>query len=69
MADVVDDVENLEIAVFVPVQLWLEVHDVRGRVKTVESMLKSHGYKVTVTQDDLPLLRQTNIFAVFATRR
>jgi len=50
-------------------QLWIEVHDIRGRLKTIQDMLRSHGYKVTVSQDDLPLLDTLHIYAVFATRR
>ncbi len=50
-------------------QLWLEVHDVRGRLAHIVSMLRQRGYTVTASKDDLPVMDAMAIFAVFATRR
>lgn len=47
-------------------QIAMEVHDISGRVATVESILKSRGYNVTSLQDSL--YEGTNHVNVYAAR-
>jgi 31-O-methyltransferase len=49
-------------------QAYIEVHDIDGRVKQLDSLLKHHGFKTTVVQDDLAVLKVLNIYSIYATR-
>jgi uncharacterized protein (DUF302 family) len=44
------------------------VHDVNGRLKKIEDMLTSRGYKV-MTAVDMAFLGTIGVYAMFATRR
>jgi FkbM family methyltransferase len=47
-------------------QVVVEVHDLDGRLERVARLLEGHGFKVAAEQDTL--LRETNIFNVYAVR-
>jgi len=49
-------------------QLVVEVHDIDGRVKLVEDLLKSKGFKINVSQENLELHKIFEIFIISATR-
>ena len=48
-------------------QAVIEVHDEQGCLAEIQSLLSRHGFEVTTRQD--PLLKGTNLFTVFASRR
>ena len=48
-------------------QAVVEVHDEKGALAKVESLLATHGFEITAEQD--PLLEGTTLHTVFATRR
>jgi amino acid adenylation domain-containing protein/FkbM family methyltransferase len=47
-------------------QIIVEVHDVGGRLNQLTSLLKKHGYVLTVEQD--PLLKDTDLYNIYALR-
>jgi 31-O-methyltransferase len=47
-------------------QAVIEVHDENGSLDEVQDLLKKHGFAVAVEQD--PLLKNTTIFTVFASK-
>ncbi|MFD4763041.1 amino acid adenylation domain-containing protein [Streptomyces sp. NPDC058439] len=70
------DVENAEYEVLRGIherdwprirQLVVELHDVDGRLDTVLSLLKEHGYEVVCEQDN-QLLRNTPLYNLYARR-
>ncbi|HEX8282859.1 MAG TPA: amino acid adenylation domain-containing protein [Pyrinomonadaceae bacterium] len=69
------DVEKAELDVLAGVedrdwakvrQVVVEVHDVGGRLQSVESLLTKHGFRLTIDQDEW--LRGTNLYNVYATK-
>lgn len=49
-------------------QFVIEVHDINDRVKTICSLLESHGFQTIVEQEDWHSHRLLSIFTVFARR-
>ena len=47
-------------------QVVVEVHDLDGRLGRITSLLKEHGFSVTIEQD--PLLKHTELYNVYAVR-
>ena len=70
------DVEKSELDVLLGVetadwqkikQVFVEVHDLEGRIDQIKALLKHHGLaEMTVEQD--PVLKGSNIFSVYAVR-
>nr|AXN93625.1 PuwH [Symplocastrum muelleri NIVA-CYA 644] len=47
-------------------QIIVEVHDIEGRLKQVTTLLKKHGYELTLEQD--ALLKDTGLYNIYAVR-
>ncbi|HEX8145434.1 MAG TPA: amino acid adenylation domain-containing protein, partial [Pyrinomonadaceae bacterium] len=47
-------------------QLIVEVHDVEGRLERVKTLLREHGYELTVEQDST--LKETALYNIYALR-
>ncbi|MEM9566772.1 MAG: amino acid adenylation domain-containing protein [Cyanobacteria bacterium P01_E01_bin.34] len=45
-------------------QLVVEVHNINGRLAKIQTLLQTHGYDVTVTQDSL--LDRTELYSIYA---
>lgn len=49
-------------------QVVVEVHDVTGRVATIDQFLKQHGYQTAVDQEDWAVLALLGVASVYAWR-
>jgi len=47
-------------------QVVIEVHDIAGRLKQITSMLREHGFELTVWQETA--LKNTGLYAIYALR-
>ena len=47
-------------------QIVVEVHDIAGRLESIENLLRSRGYDLTVEQDEL--LKKTGLYNIYAVR-
>ncbi len=48
-------------------QIVIEVHDMEGRLQTVVSLLKAHGYELTINEDSS--LREVGLYNIYAIRK
>ena len=49
-------------------QFVVEVHDIDGRVQTMQAAFESQGYRTTLDQEDWELHKLLRIYTLYATR-